>query len=172
MTLTGLTRHIGRFLPESNARRRAAGSTSRARCVRCAPTRPIRRILLESRIARHALPPPATLAAAVLAASWLAATGPAWAVSLGDMAKEAAGDLETVPGLLAIAFYIIGAAIVGFGLLKLKRHVDHPQQTTIGSGLIAILIGVALIAAPAVINALGGTFGIDGGSHTVLKPRL
>ena len=87
------------------------------------------------------------------------------------MAKEAAGDLETVPGLLAIAFYIIGAAIVGFGLLKLKRHVDHPQQTTIGSGLIAILIGVALIAAPAVINALGDTFGIDGGSHTVLKPR-
>ncbi len=40
------------------------------------------------------------------------------------------------------------------------------------SGLIAILIGVALIAAPAVINALGATFGVDGGSHTVLKPRL
>ena len=85
-----------------------------------------------------------------------------WRLSLGDMADEAADDLETVPGLIAIAFYIIGAAIVGFGLLKLKRHVDHPQQTTIGSGLIAILIGVALIAAPAVINALGATFGVDG----------
>ncbi|MDE0051554.1 MAG: hypothetical protein OXO52_17330 [Rhodospirillales bacterium] len=114
------------------------------------------------------------LSGAVLAAllTWLWSAGTSWAVSLGDMAKEAAGDLETVPSLLAIAFYIIGAAIVGFGLLKLKRHVDHPQQTTIGSGLIAILIGVALIAAPAVINALGDTFGIDGGSHTVLKPRL
>ena len=76
------------------------------------------------------------------------------------------------PGLLAIAFYIIGAAIVGFGFLKLKRHVDHPQQTTIGSGVIAIVIGVALIAAPFVINALGATFGIDGGSHTVIRPRL
>ena len=94
------------------------------------------------------------------------------AVSLGDMAKEAADDLESVPALLAVAFYIIGAAIVGFGLLKLKRHVDHPQQTTIGSGLIAILIGVSLIAAPAVINALGDTFGLSGGSHTVIKPRL
>ncbi|MDE0380914.1 MAG: hypothetical protein OXI20_16895 [Rhodospirillales bacterium] len=116
--------------------------------------------------------------AAVLAGmAWVSVTsvwavGPALAVSLGDMADEAADDLETVPGLIAIAFYIIGAAIVGFGLLKLKRHVDHPQQTTIGSGLIAILIGVALIAAPAVINALGATFGVDGGSHTVLKPRL
>ena len=123
----------------------------------------IRRVLLELRS------PHAT---ALAGAGWFWACGPALAVSLGDMADEAADDLETVPGLIATAFYIIGAAIVGFGLLKLKRHVDHPQQTTIGSGLIAMLIGVALIAAPAVINALGATFGVDGGSHTVLKPRL
>ena len=138
--------------------------------------RAIRRILLELTIpsswSRRAALPAGPFAAALAGAGWLGTAGPALAVSLGDMANEAAGDLETVPGLIAIAFYIIGAAIVGFGLLKLKRHVDHPQQTTIGSGLIAILIGVALIAAPAVINALGATFGVDGGSHTVLKPRL
>ncbi len=137
--------------------------------------RAIRRILLELKSPRSRHPRAAPLGpvtAVLVGASWLWACGPALAVSLGDMADEAAGDLETVPGLIAIAFYIIGAAIVGFGLLKLKRHVDHPQQTTIGSGLIAILIGVALIAAPAVINALGATFGVDGGSHTVLKPRL
>ena len=122
---------------------------------------------------RHSLEWAAGLFAAVISAvlpAWI--SGPALAVSLGDMAKEAADDLESVPALLAVAFYIIGAAIVGFGLLKLKRHVDHPQQTTIGSGLIAILIGVSLIAAPAVINALGDTLGLSGGSHTVIKPRL
>ena len=145
----------------------------------------IRRILLELRSSRsrHPRRPSSgrrhdcSVAAVLAGMAWVSVTsvwavGPALAVSLGDMADEAADDLETVPGLIAIAFYIIGAAIVGFGLLKLKRHVDHPQQTTIGSGLIAILIGVALIAAPAVINALGATFGVDGGSHTVLKPRL
>ena len=127
---------------------------------------------------RHSRAGPARLFAAVISAlAWVVvaaagAAGPALAVSLGDMAKEAADDLESVPALLAVAFYIIGAAIVGFGLLKLKRHVDHPQQTTIGSGLIAILIGVSLIAAPAVINALGDTLGLSGGSHTVIKPRL
>ena len=122
---------------------------------------------------RHSLEWATRLFAAVLSAmSWAWISGPALAVSLGDMAKEAADDLESVPALLAVAFYIIGAAIVGFGLLKLKRHVDHPQQTTIGSGLIAILIGVSLIATPAVINALGDTFGLSGGSHTVIKPRL
>ena len=122
---------------------------------------------------RHSLEWAARLVGAVISAvSWAWISGPALAVSLGDMAKEAADDLESVPALLAVAFYIIGAAIVGFGLLKLKRHVDHPQQTTIGSGLIAILIGVSLIAAPAVINALGDTLGLSGGSHTVIKPRL
>ncbi|GEM_PF-5415218 len=135
-----------------------------------------RRILLELKSLRvgnqGAAAPAGPLAAVLMGTAWLWHISPALAVSLGDMADEAAGDLETVPGLIAVAFYIIGAAIVGFGLLKLKRHVDHPQQTTIGSGLIAILIGVALIAAPAVINALGDTFGIDGGSHTVLKPKL
>ena len=122
---------------------------------------------------RHPFEWTARLVGAVLSGiSWAWISGQALAVSLGDMAKEAADDLESVPALLAVAFYIIGAAIVGFGLLKLKRHVDHPQQTTIGSGLIAILIGVALIAAPAVINALGDTLGLSGGSHTVIKPRL
>ena len=142
--------------------------------------RTVRRILLELKSPRAWHPrtaPPGPVPSTLLGAACLSGTsvwtaGSAFAVSLGDMADEAAGDLETVPGLIAIAFYIIGAAIVGFGLLKLKRHVDHPQQTTIGSGLIAILIGVALIAAPAVINALGATLGLDGGSHTVLKPRL
>ena len=128
---------------------------------------------LANPLKRHSLEWATRLVGAVVSAvSWAWISGPALAVSLGDMAKEAADDLESVPALLAVAFYIIGAAIVGFGLLKLKRHVDHPQQTTIGSGLIAILIGVSLIAAPAVINALGDTLGLSGGSHTVIKPRL
>ena len=101
--------------------------------------RAIRRILLELRSPRpphpRAAPPgrwhECPVAAALAGMAWASGTciwaaGPALAVSLGDMADEAAGDLQTVPGLIAIAFYIIGAAIVGFGLLKLKRHVDHP----------------------------------------------
>ena len=105
-------------------------------------------------------------------ALWVVTARPALAVSLGDMAEKAAADLDAVPGLLAIGFYIVGAAVAGFGLLKLKRHVDHPQQTTLGSGLIAILIGVALIAAPAVINGLADTFGLGGADQTVSRPRL
>ena len=112
------------------------------------------------------------VAGAALWAGGLLGIPRALAVSLGDMADKAATDLDTVPGLLAIGFYIVGAAVAGFGLLKLKRHVDHPQQTTLGSGLIAILIGVALIAAPAVINGLVDTFGLGGAAQTVSRPKL
>ena len=112
------------------------------------------------------------IAGATLWAGGLLRTPPALAVSLGDMADKAATDLDAVPALLAIGFYIVGAAVAGFGLLKLKRHVDHPQQTTLGSGLIAILIGVALIAAPAVINGLVDTFGLGGAVQTVSRPKL
>ena len=119
---------------------------------------------------------PGSLALRVLAlwvlALMIQAASPALAVSLGDMADRAAADLDAVPALLAIGFYIVGAAVAGFGLLKLKRHVDHPQQTSLGSGLIAILIGVALIAAPAVINGLTDTFGLGGAAQTVSRPRL
>ena len=115
---------------------------------------------------------PTAIAGATLWAGGLLRTPPALAVSLGDMADNAATDLDAVPALLAIGFYIVGAAVAGFGLLKLKRHVDHPQQTTLGSGLIAILIGVALIAAPAVINGLVDTFGLGGAVQTVSRPRL
>ncbi len=112
------------------------------------------------------------LAGAALWSGGLLRTPPARAGSPGGMGDKAAADLDAVPGLLAIGFYIVGAAVAGFGLLKLKRHVDHPQQTTLGSGLIAILIGVALIAAPAVINGLSDTFGLGGAVQTVSRPRL
>ena len=76
------------------------------------------------------------------------------------------------PGFIAITFYVVGAAVVGLGLLKLKRHVDHPQQTAIGSGMMALLVGVALILTPAVINGLAATLGLDSAPASVVRPRL
>ncbi len=95
----------------------------------------------------------------------------ALALSLGEMASAAAADLDRVPAFISISFYILGVVIAGVGLIRLKRHVDHPQATTIGSGVVALLIGAALIAAPAVINAIGETFGAPSGI-TLSRPRL
>ena len=103
--------------------------------------------------------------------AWLVATPAALAISLGEMAQEAGEDLELVPFFISVTFYILGVLIAGFGLLRLKRHVDHPSQTTIGSGVIGLLIGAALIAAPSVINAVGATFAVDA-TATLSRPNL
>ena len=94
-----------------------------------------------------------------------------WAASLGQMAEAASQDLNLVPLFISVAFYILGVLIAGFGLIRIKRHVDHPSQTTIGSGIIGLLIGAALIAAPSVINAVGATFAVDAGA-TLSRPAL
>lgn len=96
---------------------------------------------------------------------------PAGAKSLGEMALDAATDLEGLTGLLAILFYLVGALFVGFGLLKLKRTADQPQQGTSGAGLAAIVLGVALILTPVVVNALSATIGADT-TETIDRPRL
>ena len=108
--------------------------------------------------------------AATLALLSLAAE-PAFALSLGEMAQEAGEDLEVVPFFISVAFYILGILIFGFGMIRLKRHMDQPAQTTIGSGLVAVLIGVAFLVAPSVINAVGETFGVDA-TATLSRPAL
>ena len=93
------------------------------------------------------------------------------AVSLGKMADEARGDLELVSGFLAVVFYVVGLLIVCFGLLRGKKHVDAPQAVTLASAIVWVLVGVAIILMPAVINGVAETFGTSG-SETVHKPSL
>ena len=102
----------------------------------------------------------------------LITAAPALAVSLGEMAQEAQQDLELIPGFISIGLYIIGALVVVLGLLKLKRHMDQPQQTTLGSGLVALIVGVALVLTPAIINGVADTFGLGGANQTVARPKL
>ncbi len=91
--------------------------------------------------------------------------------SVGKMAVKAQSDLLKATGLISVLFYIVGAVLVGVGLLKIKRHSDQPQQVTLGSGLMWICIGVALIVAPFLIDAVANTFGTSaGGSGPDIKP--
>ena len=91
--------------------------------------------------------------------------------SIGDLAQAGATDIMQATGLVSVLFYVVGAILVGVGLLKIKRHSDQPQQVTLGSGLMWIVIGVALIVAPFIIDAVANTFGTDaGGAGPAVKP--
>ncbi len=101
----------------------------------------------------------------------MASAGAVMALSLGEMAQEAAADLDRVPAFISITFYVVGVMIGGFALLKLKRHVDHPQAIPLASGVVALIVSGALIAAPTVINAVVDTFGASSGT-TLTRPSL
>lgn len=110
------------------------------------------------------------LGAAVTVWAWSAS---AWAQkSIGDMAEEGATDLLQTTGLISVLFYIVGAVLVGVGLLKIKRHSDQPQQVTLGSGIMWIVIGVALIVAPFIIAGVTETFDATGTGPAIAPPKL
>ena len=111
------------------------------------------------------------LAGLGLALAGMAAV-PALAATLGEMARGAAQDFQGIPVLLEILFYIGGAGLVLLGLMLLRRHSTHPQQVTVASGFVAIGIGVALIFAPPLIDAISGSFGLDQSTPSLKAPRF
>ncbi|MDE0173304.1 MAG: hypothetical protein OYH76_19195 [Defluviicoccus sp.] len=96
----------------------------------------------------------------------------AFAQSLGDMAKSAEGDLDLVGGFLAIVFYLLGILVVAFGLFRIKKHMDQPQQVSLSSAIVAIMIGAAIILIPVVLNGIAETFGLTTGSTGIGKPKF
>ena len=95
----------------------------------------------------------------------------ALARSLGDMAEEAAVDLDVVPNFIEVGLYIVGLLIVAVGVFRFKKHFDQPQQVSLGSAVITVVVGVGILLLPVVINAVAETFGATGGG-TVQRPRL
>ena len=79
-----------------------------------------------------------------------------------DITQEVGQQVSTIPQLISIFIYITGIAMSAFGVLKIKEHVDG-GQTTLKEGLIRLGAGGALLAAPAVFQALSDSVGVQGG---------
>ncbi|MCB1533001.1 MAG: hypothetical protein KDJ35_09055 [Alphaproteobacteria bacterium] len=62
--------------------------------------------------------------------------------------------LENVPGLISGISYALALVLGVAGLLKLKEHVESPDQTPLREGVIRLLIGGALFALPNVFEAM------------------
>ena len=101
------------------------------------------------------------MVAGVVAAVWAA---PAAADDLGEMFKSFTGGLEQVPGALQILMYALGLWFFIWGVIKFKRAGDNPQQQSSGGAWITLLVGVGLVAGPHIIEAVLGTFALEGDS--------
>ncbi len=79
-----------------------------------------------------------------------------------DILKNVAESTKTIPGVIMAVTYLLGL-IAGFaGILKLKEHIENPQQVAIREPIVRFLTGGAFFALPMIIEAL--LVSVDDGS--------
>ncbi len=71
-------------------------------------------------------------------------------------------SIENVPGLISAAGYLFGLLLGVLGILKIKDHVENPDQTKLKDGVIRLLIGGTLFALPSIYHAMYATIADDG----------
>lgn len=77
----------------------------------------------------------------------------------GDIAENIIDSLESLPGLISGLAYLGGLGFGVLGVLKIKDHVDNPQQTQLKDGAIRLAAGGSLFALPIIYEASLNTIG-------------
>ena len=101
-----------------------------------------------------------TMGAALMTGIMLSSTQ-AKANTFSNIAENITTSIENVPGLLTGVSYMFGILIGVLGILKIKDHVENPQQTPLKDGAIRLAAGGGLFALPIVYEAMFETIGND-----------
>lgn len=75
-------------------------------------------------------------------------------LDLNDVLANITNSLQGVPGLIAAFAYLLGLSMVVAGLIKLKEHVESPEQTTLKEPIARLLTAGALFALPTIYTAM------------------
>jgi hypothetical protein len=92
----------------------------------------------------------------------------AYANNFGSIAKNITTSIAQLPGLLSALSYMFGILLGVLGVMKIKDHVENPQQTALKDGAIRLAAGGALFALPIIYEAMFETIG-DGASAKTAK---
>lgn len=63
-------------------------------------------------------------------------------------------SIELVPALITGVSYLLGLLLAYSAVIKIKEHVENPEQTKINEGIIRLLIGGALFSLPSIYDAM------------------
>ena len=97
---------------------------------------------------------------AAFTAGMLAASGEAFAGNnFTNITGSITGSVARIPDLLTTVAYLGGIGLAIAGILKLRDHVNAPQQVPLKDGLIRLGCGGALLALPMVLEAMQNTVG-------------
>lgn len=97
--------------------------------------------------------------AAVLYTGKSAKAGAGGGANFSDIARNINESLEEIPGLISGLSYLMGSLLGVMGILKVKDHVENPQQTELKQGAIRLAAGGGLFALPIVYEAMQNTIG-------------
>jgi len=92
----------------------------------------------------------------------MAQTASAQDQTIGKVADDLGGQIQSVGKVIGAGAFVAGLAFVAMGLMRLKAAVDSQgQQVKYSEGVWRIVVGVGLVALPAVIGVGQGTFGLS-----------
>lgn len=74
--------------------------------------------------------------------------------NFGTIAENITGSIANLPGLLSALSYMFGILLGVLGIMKIKDHVENPQQTPLKDGAIRLAAGGALFALPIIYDAM------------------
>lgn len=74
-----------------------------------------------------------------------------------------------LPSLISVGAYIFGILFAVLGVLKIKEHVENPQQTPLKDGAIKLAAGGALFSLPFLTDIMSNL--IDGNTAGTLQTQ-
>ena len=83
-------------------------------------------------------------------------------VNLNAVLDSIRNSIDEIPGLISALAYILGLVIGVQAILKLKDHVENPDQTGLKESVIRFLVAGALFSIPTIYNAMFDAVGGNG----------
>lgn len=83
----------------------------------------------------------------------------------GTMAENIVQSTSSLPGMISGVSYLVGSLLAVLGVMKIKDHVEKPDNTPLKEGAIRLTAGGALFALPLVAEVMqGSVLGDDTGA--------
>ena len=98
-------------------------------------------------------------AAFTLGTMGTSSTAQAGTNDFSTIAENMINSIASLPGLITGLSYLGGTLFGVLGILKIKDHVENPQQTQIKEGAIRLAAGGALFGLPIIYEAMFTTIG-------------
>ncbi len=98
----------------------------------------------------------------------LTIASPAFAIQVDEVSENIVESSSLLPGLISALSYVLALIFAITGILKLRDHVENPQQVPLRVPVIRFLVGGGLLALPIISEAMAVT--INGGVNPDFDP--